>query len=871
NYIQSKSRGTGSTLPLGFYIDATKYIELGTDGTTTFSGPVQVENGTIIRDWDSGDTDIDGLISGSTFGSLIQGRNTGHLTLGIRDNGADDSFSVLSGSGNYSTDTTYDKICFKVDADGTTTLGGSTTLGGNLDLQSNNIIGDFSNGTLANRVYFQTSTADSSTSLSVLPSGTNNASTYLSFNDSDYDNAGYLATGINATEGYISANKTGSGTLLPLRFHAGGVWRAQLETDGTLSVDPTLNYETLVTADDDIPNKKYVDDAVVGITDVVQDTTPQAGGDFDLQSFDLIGDFGLATAPASRSAFKTNATNDSTVFHVVPNGTGNSSYLSLENNEARANSEALVIACTSTKHQINAGTRGTGSLLPIELQMQGVPCLTVNTNFGLTVTTGTAYETLVTTDDHIPNRKYVLDNSINNVVEDTTPQLGGDLNTNGNDIIFGAGDNIIGDFSNATSDSRTGFQNSNTNASTVLHARPNGTGTASYSIFQNQPAFVGCEYATFGHFGSVAVCGSYSQSGTTANPLELRIESDAALTINTDLSATFADNVEILGESIIGDMSNANPDLRLGFQNSVANSSTVPHVRPSGTATSAYMIFQNQAAFSGCEYVAFGHYGSAAVIASNSQSGLSASPIQFQIEGVNKFELETDGTLNVAGTTNYETLVTADDDIPNKKYVDDNSINNVVEDTTPQLGGDLDIQANNIVGDFGAAAGSRPAFKSSTTNAITAVTAYPNGTGGQSYFVAESDDSANNEIVSLGVTSSVTAINSSKRGTGTTKAFQIQIDSNAALEVETNGTLNVSGTTNYETLVTSDDDIPNKKYVDDVLGKDLGEFTVANLPAASSNANYYALATNASGGRTVVRSDGTNWKVIAVEGATVTT
>lgn len=55
------------------------------------------------------------------------------------------------------------------------------------------------------------------------------------------------------------------------------------------------------------------------------------------------------------------------------------------------------------------------------------------------------------------------------------------------------------------------------------------------------------------------------------------------------------------------------------------------------------------------------------------------------------------------------------------------------------------------------------------------------------------------------------------------------------------------------------------------IGVDLGEFTVAGLPTASSNANAWALATDASGGRTVVRSDGTNWKVIAVEGATVTT
>ena len=53
-------------------------------------------------------------------------------------------------------------------------------------------------------------------------------------------------------------------------------------------------------------------------------------------------------------------------------------------------------------------------------------------------------------------------------------------------------------------------------------------------------------------------------------------------------------------------------------------------------------------------------------------------------------------------------------------------------------------------------------------------------------------------------------------------------------------------------------------------GADLGEFTVAALPNAVANPNAYALATNASGGRTVVRSDGTNWKVVVIEGATVT-
>ena len=43
------------------------------------------------------------------------------------------------------------------------------------------------------------------------------------------------------------------------------------------------------------------------------------------------------------------------------------------------------------------------------------------------------------------------------------------------------------------------------------------------------------------------------------------------------------------------------------------------------------------------------------------------------------------------------------------------------------------------------------------------------------------------------------------------------------LQVESNGTLNVSAVTNYEDLVTHDDDIPNKKYVDDAAGGQTAE------------------------------------------------
>jgi len=58
--------------------------------------------------------------------------------------------------------------------------------------------------------------------------------------------------------------------------------------------------------------------------------------------------------------------------------------------------------------------------------------------------------------------------------------------------------------------------------------------------------------------------------------------------------------------------------------------------------------------------------------------------------------------------------------------------------------------------------------------------------------------------------------------------------------------------------------------IDTNLAADMGEYAVASLPDATVHPNAYALATDASGGRTIVRSNGTDWKVVVVEGATVT-
>ena len=90
----------------------------------TFTGTTTIANGAgvVLSNWTTSDTDIDGLLPGSTFGALIEGAENGHITVGIRGNDSSDSFSILSGGGNYMTDSTYDTLVLQAQANGNVIL-----------------------------------------------------------------------------------------------------------------------------------------------------------------------------------------------------------------------------------------------------------------------------------------------------------------------------------------------------------------------------------------------------------------------------------------------------------------------------------------------------------------------------------------------------------------------------------------------------------------------------------------------------------------------------------------------------------------------------------------------------------------------------
>jgi hypothetical protein len=107
-------------------------------------------------------------------------------------------------------------------------------IGGNLTLTGtgNRIRGDFSNTTVANRVMFQTSTANAFTGQTLIPNGTSPTAQFDALNSSSNPgNAGLASFGVTSTEVRLRAAITGTGTYLPMTFYTGGVERLRIPVD----------------------------------------------------------------------------------------------------------------------------------------------------------------------------------------------------------------------------------------------------------------------------------------------------------------------------------------------------------------------------------------------------------------------------------------------------------------------------------------------------------------------------------------------------------------------------------------------------------------------------------------------------------------
>jgi hypothetical protein len=127
------------------------------------------------------------------------------------------------------------------------TIPGGSAVQGNFGLSGNlqflgsaqRITGDFSNGTLANRALFQTSTANEATSIATIPSGTGSAGNFRVFGGTDVNNTNFADFVLSNAAGavLIRSDKNGTGTYLPMTFYTGGSERMRIATDGQRSTN----------------------------------------------------------------------------------------------------------------------------------------------------------------------------------------------------------------------------------------------------------------------------------------------------------------------------------------------------------------------------------------------------------------------------------------------------------------------------------------------------------------------------------------------------------------------------------------------------------------------------------------------------------
>jgi hypothetical protein len=103
------------------------------------------------------------------------------------------------------------------------------------------ITGDFSNATVANRVMFQTSTANAVTQLRIIPNGTGNAGSFQVGNSSDPSNSSVAIIAATSTEAQLISAVNGTGTFLPMTFYTGGSERMRVDTSGNVLVGTTTS------------------------------------------------------------------------------------------------------------------------------------------------------------------------------------------------------------------------------------------------------------------------------------------------------------------------------------------------------------------------------------------------------------------------------------------------------------------------------------------------------------------------------------------------------------------------------------------------------------------------------------------------------
>ena len=382
------------------------------------------------------------------------------------------------------------------------------------------------------------------------------------------------------------------------------------------------------------------------ISNVVEDTTPQLGGNLDLNSKDITGTGNV------------NLTGVITATSLVRSGGTSSQFLKADGS---VDSSTYLTSYTETD--------------PVVAAINGI----VKSN-GTTISAATA------------GTDYLTD-----ISQDTTPQLGGNLQTNSNDIIFA--DNDRAEFGN-NGDFRILHNGTNTFLSNYFGDLIIGNYGVEYSgddiIIESADDFevrlntginsgtgTTAIYATGG--GSVALNHNGSTKfETTASGIDVTGHTETD-TLNVSGVSTFQSNVHLL-DSV---------ELRLGTGNDlkIYHDSNNSYISDQGTGNlkvlSSTFVLRNAAdnAFM-LQAVA----NSAVKLFHNNTNRLETTDAGVTITGI-----ATATSFVKTGGTSSEYLM-ADGSVTTSGGGGGGGISNVVEDTTPQLGGNLDLNSKDITG-----------------------------------------------------------------------------------------------------------------------------------------------------------------------------
>ena len=121
------------------------------------------------------------------------------------------------------------------------------TLTGNLGFNGTalRITGDMTNATRANRLMFQTSTANSNTYVSVIPNGSGSGSGLdVHLSGTDPDNSAFGRFAVTASAVNVRSGVSGTGTQLPLTFLIGSSEHARVATTGNFLIGTTTDNAT---------------------------------------------------------------------------------------------------------------------------------------------------------------------------------------------------------------------------------------------------------------------------------------------------------------------------------------------------------------------------------------------------------------------------------------------------------------------------------------------------------------------------------------------------------------------------------------------------------------------------------------------------